>query len=84
MGLIYMARTTDWPNGLAWMVMKELNKKYFPKDLVSKNELRRAVNAVSMKKEDDPAILFEQISAIENKFNTVNFRTGYPTAEPFG
>jgi hypothetical protein len=70
MGLIYKARTQDWPNGLAWLVMKEVHKKYFPKDLVSKIELRRALNAVSMKKD----VLFEQISAVENKFNTVNYQ----------
>ena len=74
MGLIYKARTNDWPNGLAWMVMKEVHKKNFPKDLVSKIELRRELNAVSMKKEDDPAFLFEQISAIENK---LILRAGY-------
>jgi hypothetical protein len=74
MGMIYNALTTDWPNGLAWMVMKQIHTKYFPKDLVSKIELRRALNGVSMKKEDDPALLFEQISAIENKFNTVNYQ----------
>jgi hypothetical protein len=51
-----------------------LHTKYFPKDLVSTIELRRALNAVTMKKEVDPAMLFEQISAIENKFNTVNYR----------
>jgi hypothetical protein len=73
MGMIYKARTADWPNGLAWMVMKALQRKYFPKDLVSKIELRRALNAVSIKEEDDPAILFEQINAIENKYNIINF-----------
>jgi hypothetical protein len=72
MEMIYKARTTDWPNGLPWMVMKQLHTKYFPKVLVSKIELRRALNGVSMRKEDDPALLFEQTSAIVNKFNTVN------------
>jgi hypothetical protein len=61
MGMIYKARTTDWPNGLAWMVMKQIHTKYFPKDLVSKIELRRALNGVSMKQEDDPALLFDII-----------------------
>jgi hypothetical protein len=37
-------------------------------------ELRRALNAVSMKKEDDPAILFEPISATENKYDSVNYQ----------
>jgi hypothetical protein len=74
MGMIYNAKTADWPNELAWMVVKALHRKYFPKDLMSKIEWRRALNAVSMKKEDDPAILFEQICAIENKYNTDNYK----------
>ena len=33
--------------------------------------MRQRLNAVSMKQEDDPAVLFEQIAAIENRYNTV-------------
>ena len=50
-GMIYQARTTKWPCGLAHMVVDALFKKYVPQDLVSKIELRRALNAVRMKKE---------------------------------
>jgi hypothetical protein len=61
----------DKNNRLAkWIGMdvdETTSHEIFPKDLVSKIEFRRALNAVTMKKADDPALLFEQISAIENK-----------------
>lgn len=45
------------------------SNKYMPDDRILRVELRRALPNVSMRKDDDPAKLFEQISAIENKFN---------------
>ena len=70
MGLAYKAITTDWPGGLAHLVVKSLMDKYQPKDLISRVELRQMLNGIKMKKSDDPAIIFEQISAIENQYNT--------------
>ena len=46
--------------------------KYMPKDRISRVELRQMLAGVSMKDNDDPATLFEQISAIENKYNTAS------------
>ena len=69
-GMVYQARTTEWNSGLAHMVVYVLFKKYFLQYLVSKIELRRALNAVSIKKEEDPENLFEVISGIKNKYNT--------------
>ena len=54
------------------MVVKALMAKYMPKDRISRVELRQMLASVSMKDNEDPATLFEQISAIENKFNTVS------------
>ena len=73
-GMVYQAKKSKWPGGLAYMVVDSLFKKYVPQDLVSKIELRRALNAISMKKEEDPANLFEAISGIENKYNTSTFQ----------
>ena len=74
MGLVYKATTTAWPSGQAYLVIDALFKRYVPQDLISKVELRREVNKVSMKKEEDPANLFEALSAIENKYNTAVFQ----------
>eukprot|EP00591_Stephanopyxis_turris_P000610 CAMPEP_0195508876 /NCGR_PEP_ID=MMETSP0794_2-20130614/1972_1 /TAXON_ID=515487 /ORGANISM="Stephanopyxis turris, Strain CCMP 815" /LENGTH=163 /DNA_ID=CAMNT_0040635957 /DNA_START=67 /DNA_END=558 /DNA_ORIENTATION=+ len=69
-GMVYQAQTSLWSSGLTYVIVDALHKKYIPKDLVSKIELRRELNAVSMKKDDDPAVLFVAISGIENKYNT--------------
>ena len=54
MGMIYGASTTEWPDGLAWLVAKALNKKYAPKDRISRVEMKRQLTAVSMSKKKDP------------------------------
>jgi hypothetical protein len=78
-GLIYKAETADWPRGLAHLVVKALFEKYQPKDTISKVELRQQMNRIKMKKDEDPAKLFEQISQIENKYNSATYRI--PTDE---
>ena len=50
-GMVYQARTTEWPSGLVHMVVDALFKKYVLQDLVSKIELRRALNSASTNKE---------------------------------
>ena len=70
MGLIYKSMTMEYPGGLAHLVVKALFAKYQPQDIVTCVELRQMLNKVSMKKSDDPAKLFEQISGIKNKYNT--------------
>eukprot|EP00957_Ditylum_brightwellii_P174858 13313953-Ditylum_brightwellii.AAC.1 len=74
MGLIYSAMLNDWPSGLTCLVVVALHEKFAPKDLISKVELRREMNAITMKKEDDPSVLFEKISSLENQFNTATFQ----------
>ena len=56
------------------MLVDALFNKYVPQDLVSKIELRRALNCVSMKKEEDPVDLFKAISGIKNKYNTSTYQ----------
>ena len=53
-GYYYKAITSGWPTGQAYKVVGALFNKYSPQDLVSKIELRREMNAVSMKRDDDP------------------------------
>jgi hypothetical protein len=40
-------------------------KKYRPDDIIAAAEARHRINDVSMKRNDDPAILFEQLAEIE-------------------
>jgi hypothetical protein len=52
-------------NGEAWIINTALVKKYRPDDIIAAAEARRSLSAVSMKKYDDPAIFFEQLTEIE-------------------
>jgi hypothetical protein len=69
MGLVYKASTTDWPSGLVTVVVQGLLKKYRPLDIESLMELRQQMNKVAMMKGADLLTLFEQLSAIENRFS---------------
>jgi hypothetical protein len=62
--MINKAKTYEWPGGEAWMINAALVKKYRPDDTVAAAEARRRLNDVSMKRYDDPAILFEQLAEI--------------------
>ena len=70
MTMIMRAQTDDWPSGLAWKVVKELLEKYKPNDNMARVEARMMLNNVSMKNDDDPSVLFEQISQIQNHFGS--------------
>ena len=69
---IYSAQDTDWPNGMAWKVVRDLMDEFHPTDIVSKVELKRRMNKVRMGKKDSPKVLFNQISAIKNAYDASN------------
>jgi hypothetical protein len=60
--------STDWPEGNANMIVKALMKKYSPQDLISRIEMKDELEKVSMKKNEDPSTLFNQIQALEIEF----------------
>jgi hypothetical protein len=68
MNILLKSMSAEWPRGKACLVVQGLFKKYQPQDVVTLVELRMALNKVSMKKNQDPATLFEQLKAIENKY----------------
>ena len=72
--LVYESVTEEWPSGLAHRIVDALFKKYQPQDTMTKVELRQQLNKVSLKKTEDPAKLFEQIAAIQNRYNTATKR----------
>jgi hypothetical protein len=63
--MINKAKAEEWPGREAWNINAALIKKYRPDDIIAGAEARRRLNEVSMKKYDDPAILFEQLAEIE-------------------
>eukprot|EP00957_Ditylum_brightwellii_P127420 9716540-Ditylum_brightwellii.AAC.2 len=74
MGIVYWAIDTDWPCGLAQQVVVSLQERYMPQDMVLKIELCCKMNAIVMKKEDEPARLFEKISGLKNRYNISTFQ----------
>eukprot|EP00957_Ditylum_brightwellii_P197188 15023413-Ditylum_brightwellii.AAC.1 len=66
--------TTDWPSRLAQKIVVALHEKFVPQDMVTKIELSHALNSVIMKKKDDPGVLFEQTSDLQNRYNTASFQ----------
>jgi hypothetical protein len=71
MRLVSKAKTKEWPDGLAYLVVRELNKKYKPQDILSWVKMRQRLNQVQMKKGSDPAVLFETLTAIEDQYDGV-------------
>ena len=67
-GLIHAAMSDEWPSGLAYTVVEGLFRKYRPQDTITKVELRQELNKVTMKKNQNPSVLFEQIASIKNRF----------------
>ena len=65
---VNQAKTTDWPDGLATSIVTRLKRDYQPIDRISRIEMRRKMNEVSMKNDDDPKVIFEQISTIRNHY----------------
>jgi hypothetical protein len=69
-GMIFKAMTTEWPTGLAHLVVKALNDKYRPKETISRVELRNILNEVKMTNtKAHPSKLFEQLHRIKNRSN---------------
>jgi hypothetical protein len=68
MNIIYSACNKNWPEGEAYLVVRELMKRYRPLDTVSKIEMRQRLSRIKMKKGMDLSILFETLTSIQNQF----------------
>jgi hypothetical protein len=71
MRLVSKAKNKEWPDGLAYIVVRELDKKYKPRDILSRVEMQQRLNQVQMKKGSDPALLFETLAAIKDQYDGV-------------
>ena len=68
-GLAYKTMMNDWPGGRCYMVVELLLKKYQPSDTMTLVEVNQMLD-VKMSSNENPATLFEQVSKIENWYNT--------------
>jgi hypothetical protein len=62
--LITKAKTDEWPGGEAWRVNKALMAKYRPDDVLTVSELKKRLNDVALKGNQDPSDMFEELAAI--------------------
>ena len=67
------SKSKEWQHGLAWKIIKNLADEYEPKDEVSKVELKRDLNNVTMQEDDDPKELFSQLTTIERKYASSSY-----------
>ena len=68
--LLTKAKTVAWPGGEAWKVKEALLKKYRPDDVLTVSELKKRLNNVSMKANQDPSDMFEELAAIEHAYSS--------------
>jgi hypothetical protein len=66
--LITKAKTEAWPGGGAWKVKKALSEKYRPDDVLTVSELKKRLNDVSLKGNQDPSDMFKYSVAIEHVY----------------
>jgi hypothetical protein len=71
LNMIEQSETAAWPSGLAHMVVDELFKKYRPVDIISRVEMRTKLSKVTMKQNDDPRLLFNQLASIQSEYRSV-------------
>ena len=74
LGYIHEAMTAEYPDGLAYLVVRQLLDNYMPQEKMSRVELCCRLNAIKMKPNDNPKRLFEQINTVQNTFNGPNQR----------
>jgi hypothetical protein len=60
--IIKKENTNVWTGEEYWMINASLVKKYRPDDIITEAEARHRLADVSMKKNEDPAIFFEQLA----------------------
>jgi hypothetical protein len=62
------APSSDRPDGLAHLIALAMLERYMPQHTATQVELRQMLNKGSMKPYDDPRVIVEQISTIENRY----------------
>jgi hypothetical protein len=72
MKFIYKGFTMNYPNGLAYLVIKALKKKFKPQDATSNLEFTQALMRIKMQPKENPSTLFTQISALQNRYGVYN------------
>ena len=64
LNLLVEAQSEEWTDGLAWKIVKQLQKKVRPYDTMELVEEKTCMNNVKMKRNEDPKRLFERIKSV--------------------
>jgi hypothetical protein len=67
--LLTKAKTTVWRGRDTWKVKKALVVKYRLDDVLNVSELNKGLNSVTLKKNQYPSNLFEELAAIEHAYS---------------
>ena len=68
LNMINVAKSSDYPRGLAYLVAKELQHSCNPKDRVAKLEATNAIRAVKMKTGTKPSKFFNKLNALKVQY----------------
>jgi hypothetical protein len=68
MGMVSRVVTKPWPDGLAYLIVVNLMKRYRPIDTMSKLEMRQKLIQIVIRKDSNPKFLFEKLASIQDQF----------------
>jgi hypothetical protein len=73
--LVYFStKSADWPNSVAWKIMKAIHDEYQSCNHISLVEYCRRLSEVKLKESEEPKVLFEQLASIRNMFSKAAFK----------
>ena len=68
MNRVKISKTAEYPKGLASKITESLMKKYRPQDRASKLEALRDLSKITMKENDEPDKIFNEIAALQQQY----------------
>ena len=68
MDLIQQTQDDDWPTGQTHLVVKRLLNKYQPHDIMAGVEMKKQLDKLRMRQNDDPSRFFEKLRRIETQY----------------
>ena len=68
MNMVIASKTKNWPSGQSWKIVADLLEEYVPTDIMGDAEQQKELGNISMRKYENPKMLFSQITSVENKY----------------
>jgi hypothetical protein len=77
--LLTKVNTEEWHGGEAWKVKKACSVKYFPDYVLNVSELKKHLHNVTLKGNQDPSGMFEELAAIDHAYSETAATLGTQT-----